>query len=100
MRAIGSLRVGQSGPVGEFRVRRATCRTFRTQAMPSRYKFSMYRSGVVFIPTYMFCLIGHDDGMYAWNSVFFPLVSQLLMLAMRPSMGALPCVLMFSVAAL
>lgn len=31
--ASGSMYVGHTGPVGEFRVRRAICCTFRTQAM-------------------------------------------------------------------
>ena len=52
--ANGSMYVGHTGPVGEFRVRRATCCTFRTQAMLSRYLFSWYRCHVVSSPRIRF----------------------------------------------
>ena len=85
-RAIGSTSVGHVGPSGELRVRRATCFTFRTQAFPSSHRFSRYRSGERFIPTYMSCFFGHVGGMCALNCL---LISKLLRLAKR-SMGSMP----------
>ena len=92
--ANGSMYVGHTGPVGEFRVRRATCCTFRTWAMPSRYMFSRYPCHVVSIPTYTFCLIGDADEMYVSNLV---LIWGFFMHATRSSMGSVPMVLTFAV---